>query len=133
MYKILVINSGSTSTEINIFEDETEVKSTQITHPVVELRQFNKVIEQFPYRNHIVKSKLLEWGVKKGDLSAVVGRSGPKVKESGIFKSNHLMYYVVKSEKVRVEHPEILGCLIAKEVADDYQIPAFVPYPPSIE
>jgi butyrate kinase len=133
MYKILVINPGSTSTEINIFEDEKEVKSAQIVHPVAELRQFKKVIEQFPYRNNIIKSKLLEWGIKKGDLSAVVGRSGPRVKASGIYKVNQLMADIVKSEKVRVEHPAILGCMLAKEVADEYQIPAFIPYPPPIE
>ncbi len=133
MYKILVINPGSTSTEINIFEDETEVKSAQIVHPVAELKQFKKVIEQFPYRNNIIKSKLSEWGIKKGDLSAVVGRSGPRAKESGIFEINQLMFDIVKSEKVKVEHPAILGCLLAKEVADDYQIPAFVPYPSSVE
>lgn len=133
MYRILVINPGSTSTEINLFEDEKEVKSAQIVHPVAELRQFNKVIEQFPYRNSIIKSKLIEWGVKKGDLSAVVGRSGPRTKESGIFEVNQLMFDVVKSEKVRVEHPAILGCMLAKEVSDDYQIPAFIPYSPPVE
>ncbi|HEY32836.1 MAG TPA: butyrate kinase [Dehalococcoidia bacterium] len=133
MYKILVVNPGSTSTEINIFEDETEVKSAQMVHPVAELKGFKKVIEQFPYRNNIIKSKLLEWGVKKGDLSAVVGRSGPRAKESGIFEVNQLMFDVVKSEKVRVEHPAILGCMLAKEIADEYQIPAYVPYPPPIE
>jgi butyrate kinase len=133
MYKILVINPGSTSTEINLFEDEAEVKSDQIVHPVADLKRFERVIEQFPYRNNIVKSKLAEWGIKKGDLSAVVGRSGPRVKESGIYEVNQPMVDVVKSEKVRVEHPAILGCVLAKEIADEYQIPALVPYPPPIE
>jgi len=133
MHKILVINPGSTSTEINIFEDEKEVKTAQIVHPVAELRQFKKVIEQFPYRNNIIKAKLLEWGIKKGELSAVVGRSGPRVKESGIYQVNQLMFDIVKSEKVRVEHPAILGCMLAKEVADEYQILAFIPYSPPIE
>jgi butyrate kinase len=98
VYNILVINPGSTSTEINIFEDEKEIKSAQIGHPVEELRQFKKVIEQFPYRNNIIKTKLREWGIKKGDLSAVVGRSGPRVK-----------------------------------VAEEYQIPDLIPYPPPVE
>ena len=100
---------------------------------ILELRQFKKVIEQFPYRNSIIKSKLLEWGVKKGDLSAVVGRSGPRVKESGIYEVNEQMADMVKSEKVRIEHPAILGCILAKEIADEYQTTAYVPYPPAIE
>lgn len=133
MYKILVINPGSTSTEINIFEDEKEIACAQIVHPVVELRQFKKVIEQFPYRSEIIRSKLEEWNVRKGDLSAVVGRSGPRAKESGIFEVSQLMFDIVKSEKVRVEHPAILGCMLAKVIADEYKIRAFVPYPSFLE
>ena len=34
MYKVLVINPGSTSTELSVFEDETEILNTQIVHPV---------------------------------------------------------------------------------------------------
>jgi butyrate kinase len=133
VYNILVINPGSTSTEINIFEDEKEIKSAQIGHPVEELRQFKKVIEQFPYRNNIIKTKLREWGIKKGDLSAVVGRSGPRVKESGIYRVNQVMVDIVRSERVRIEHPAILGCILAWEVAEEYQIPALIPYPPPVE
>lgn len=133
MYRILVINPGSTSTELSMFEDETEVLNAKIVHPVDELRKCERVIEQFPLRNNMVKSALSEWGIKTGDLSAVVGRSGPPARESGIFEVNQPMVDIVKSEKVKIEHPAILGCLLAKEVADEYHVPAFVPYPPPIE
>ena len=133
MYKVLVINPGSTSTELSLFEDEIEVLNTKIVHPVAELRKCERVIEQFPLRNNMVKSALSEWGIKTGELSAVVGRSGPPVPESGVFEVNQQMVDVVKSEKVRVEHPAILGCLLAKEVSDEFGIQAFVSYPPPIE
>ena len=133
MYRVLVINRGTKTTEISIFEDEEEVKSARIVHPVDELRQFNKVIEQFPYRNDIIKAQLSEWGLKKGDLSTVVGRSGPRTRESGTFEVNLRMADEVKSGKARAEHPAILGCLLAKEVADEYGIPAYGPYPPPMD
>lgn len=133
MYRILIINPGSTSTELSVFEDEEETQSARIVHPVDELRKFESVIEQFPYRNEIIKSTLLGWGVKKGDLSAVVGRSGPRTREGGTFEVNQKMVDDVKSGKVRVGHPAILGCLLAKEVADEHGIPAFVPHPSPIE
>ena len=133
MYRILVINPGSTSTELSIFEDENEVKSARIVHPVDDLRKFNKTIEQFPYRNDIIKSQLLEWGIKKGDLSAVVGRSGPRTRESGIYEVNQKMADEVTSGRARVEHPAILGCLLAKEVADEHGIPAYIPYSSPVE
>jgi len=42
MHRILVINPGSTSTELSIFEDEEETRSARIVHPVDELRKFQK-------------------------------------------------------------------------------------------
>jgi len=133
MFSILVINPGSTSTEISVFEDERETRNARIVHPVDELRKFGRVIEEFPYRNQFVRSQLSEWQIKKGDLSAVVGRSGPPTREGGIYEVNQKMFDDVKSGRARAEHPAILGCLLAKEVANEYGVPAFVPYPAAIE
>ena len=126
MHRIFVINPGSTSTELSLFEDEKEVKSARIVHPAEELRKFGKVLEQLPYRSRIVKSTLSEWRLKKGDISAVVGRSGVRTKESGTYQVNEKMINDVTSGKVRVEHAAILGCLLAKEIADQYGVPAFI-------
>ena len=126
MYRTLVINPGSTSTEISIFEDEKEIRSARVVHPVDELRKFDKIMEQFPYRSEIIISKLSEWGINKGDLSAVVGRSGLLKREGGTYEVNQKMIDDVKAGKVRVEHAAILGCLLAKEIADEHRVPAFV-------
>ena len=133
MYRVLVINPGSTSTELSVFEDEKEVRNARIVHPVDELRKFKRVLEQFPYRNRIIRATLSEWEIKKGDLSAVIGRSGPPMREGGTFEVNQQMVDDVKSGKVKVEHPAILGCLLAREIADEYGIPALVPHPLPIE
>ena len=133
MYRILVINPGSTSTEVSIFEDEKEVRSDRIVHPVNELRKFDRIIEQFPYRNGIVKSKLSEWGIMKGDLSAVVGRSGLSRREGGTYEVNQKMIDDVKAGKVRVIHAASLGCWLAKEIADEYGVSAFVAHPSPAE
>lgn len=133
MHRIFVINPGSTSTELSLFEDEKEVKSTRIVHPVRDLREFNRALEQFPYRRHIVKSTLSEWRLKIGDISAVVGRSGIRTKESGTYRVNEKMISDIASGKVRLEHPAILGCMLAKEVADEYEVSAYVFQLPPIE
>ena len=129
MYRILVINPGSTSTEISIFEEENEVKNARIVHPVDELRRFERIMDQFPYRKEIIKSKLSEWEIKKGDLSAVVGRSGLRKREGGTYQVDRKMIDDVKAGKVVAEHAASLGCLLAKEVADEYGVPAFVAHP----
>jgi len=132
MYRILVINPGSTSTELSIFEDEKEISFARIIHPADELRKFGRVIEQFPYRLEIAKAQISEWGVKKGSISAVVGRSGLRSKEGGAYRVNQKMIDDIKMGKVRAEHAAILGCLLARDIAEEYGVPAFVAHPSSV-
>ncbi|MFH1382186.1 MAG: butyrate kinase [Chloroflexota bacterium] len=126
MHRVLVINPGSTSTEINLFEDEREIRTARMVHPVEDLRKLTKIIDQFPYRNEIVKAKVAEWGLKRGDLAAVVGRSGFRLKESGAYGVNQKMVDDVKAGRVRVEHASVLGGLLAKEIGDAYGAPPFI-------
>ena len=126
MYINLVINPGSTSTEISLFENEKEVKSARIVHPVEDLKKFDKIIEQFPYRSKVVKKQLSDWAISKGGLSAVVGRSGIHRKESGSYLINQKMVDDAREGKMKVEHAAILGCMLAKEVGDLFEIPAFI-------
>jgi butyrate kinase len=133
MYRILTVNPGSTSTELSLFEDEEEVKNAKIVHPVDELRKFSRVLEQFPYRSRVIRSKLVEWGITKGNIAAVVGRSGVRTREGGTYEVNRKMIEDVTSGKIRVEHAAILGCLLAKEIADEYGVPAFISQPSPVE
>jgi butyrate kinase len=126
MFKILVINPGSTSTEIALFQEENEIRSVRTVHPVEELRRFDRIIDQFPCRRDIVKSQLAEWGIFKGDLAAVIGRSALHNKESGVYEVNAAMIDDVKAGRSRIEHAAILGCLLARDIADFFRAPAFV-------
>ena len=129
MYRILVINPGSTSTEVSIFEEETEILNAKIVHPVEELRKYSKVLDQLPYRSNVVKSQINKWDIRKGVLSAVVGRSGVSIKESGTYKVTQKMVEDVRAGKFIAEHAAILGCLIAKEIADEHGISEFIAQP----
>lgn len=126
MFNILVINPGSTSTEIALYAEEEELRSVRTVHPVEELRQFNAILDQFPYRRDIVKSQLAAWNIQQGDLVAVIGRSALRNKPTGVYHVNSAMIDDVKTGKIRVEHAASLGCLLAREVADQFGIPAFV-------
>lgn len=126
MYKILVINPGSTSTEISLFEEETELRSERIVHPVEELRAFDRVLDQLPYRSDIVKSQLAGWGINGGDLSAVVGRSALRGKKTGVYEVSPQMVGDIRTGRVGIEHAAVLGCLLAAEIAGLFHVPAFV-------
>ena len=48
--KILVINPGSTSTKIAVYENETPLLVRNIKHSVEELSVYPQVIDQFEFR-----------------------------------------------------------------------------------
>ena len=59
MYKILVINLGSTSTKVAYYEDEICVKKENIDHPANEIKQFNSIWEQDEYRANLINKFIL--------------------------------------------------------------------------
>ena len=126
MSNILVINPGSTSTEISLFEEETERQSVRTVHPVEELRLYETILDQFPYRRDIVRSRIAAWGIAPGDLAAVIGRSALRDKKTGVYGVNDAMIGDVKAGKTRINHAAILGCLLARDIADRFGVPAMV-------
>jgi butyrate kinase len=126
MYRILVINPGSTSTEISLFEDEDEIRSARIVHPVADLRKFETILEQLPYRSTVIASQMQKWEIGNGDLAAIVGRSALLKKETGTYEVNSMMVEDLKAGKVRIEHAAILGGLLADEIAKQYGATAYV-------
>ena len=61
---ILVINPGSTSTKIAVYENEKPMLLRSITHSAEELRQFNDITEQFSFRKELVISELRRMNIE---------------------------------------------------------------------
>ncbi len=53
-YRLLVINPGSTSTKIAIFDDNDMVFQETIRHSVEELSKYGKIFDQYEYRKNII-------------------------------------------------------------------------------
>ena len=58
MFKLLIINPGSTSTKIGVYEDEHQVFVEDIPHSVAELQQYDEVTDQFSMRKQLVIDEL---------------------------------------------------------------------------
>ena len=50
VHRILVINPGSTSTKLAIFEDERKVVEKVLRHPLEKLRIYIRVTDQYDFR-----------------------------------------------------------------------------------
>ena len=115
--KILVINPGSTSTKMAVFEDETPVLVRNIVHSPEELSRFDDVIEQQDFRRQLVLDELRQADIPVV-FDAVIGRGGlVKPLEGGTYEINDLMIQDTHSGIALHNHACNLGCLIAHEIA----------------
>ena len=113
--KILVINPGSTSTKIAVYEDETSMLVCNIRHTVEELSVFPQVMDQFEFRKNLVL-KELEANHIPFTFDAIIGRGGlVKPIPGGVYEVNEAM----KRDTVNAmrTHACNLGGLIADELA----------------
>lgn len=125
MFKILVINPGSTSTKVSYFEDEKEVKTKKIEHPIEELKKFKRIFDQYEFRKKEVLEFLKENSIDEKNLSAVVGRGGVlRPIPAGTYLINEKMIEDLKN--AQIEHASNLGAPIAYEIAKPLGIPAFI-------
>lgn len=126
MYRMLIVNPGSTSTKIALFDDESCVFTTNISHSPEELVKFPKIIDQFAWRCEVIKSMLDKKGISYGSIDAVVGRGGLlNAIPGGTYSVNRKMLDDLK-KGVQGEHASNLGGIIAYEFAFPLDIPAFI-------
>lgn len=114
-YKLLIINPGSISTKVGVYEDEREVFVTDIRHTMEELSRYEEVTDQYEMRKHLVLDELRKHHIAV-DFDAVVGRGClARPVESGVYEVSERMvqdtFYAVH------KHACDLGCIIASEIA----------------
>lgn len=119
MHKLLIINPGSTSTKIAIFQDKECVFKKNIKHPVEEIAKFEKISDQFPFRKEVILNELKEAGQDISDISVIMGRGGLlNPLTSGVYDVNEAMIRDLMNSPVG-EHACNLGGLIAADIAKD--------------
>jgi len=129
MNKLLIINPGSTSTKIGIFEDDREVKSFTLRHEASVINGFQKVIDQYEWRKDEIKKILTENNESLDSFDAFVGRGGLlKPIKSGTYRVNEAMLEDLK-KSVKGEHASNLGAIIAHGLGTEFRKEAFIADP----
>ncbi len=130
---ILVINPGSTSTKIALFnQGGKEIFSKSITHSTEEISQFKSLLEQGPIRKKIILDTLKKENVDTNSLKAVIGRGGIlKPLEAGTYTVNDKLIEDLKHSPI--EHASNLGGIIAHEIAEEIDVPAYIADPVSVD
>ncbi|OEF95536.1 butyrate kinase [Vulcanibacillus modesticaldus] len=126
IYRLLVINPGSTSTKIAIFDNEKPIFEETLRHDASELNKFKRIIDQFKFRKDIILETLNKQGINITKLSAVVGRGGLlRPISGGTYRIDQDMLNDLREAKFG-EHASNLGAIIAHEIASQLNIPAYI-------
>ena len=113
--KILVINPGSTSTKMAVYEDLKPQYTTNIHHQAEQLANFADVHDQYDFRRELVLDELKTQGIAL-DFDAVVGRGGiGKPVLGGVYVINEQM--ISDNLHAMYRHACNLGCKIAYDIA----------------
>jgi butyrate kinase len=114
---ILVINPGSTSTKIAVYQNYTPVFLKNIKHSYDELKKFDRIADQYQFRKDFVLRELKHAEIELKDIAIVIGRGGlVKPIESGIYEVNEQMCNDLHKCELG-EHASNLGGLIAYDIA----------------
>lgn len=133
-WRVLVINPGSTSTKVGLFDGERAVFTVNVAHEASELAKFAGVSDQLPYRVGLIEQALAENGVELASIDAFVGRGGGLLPlPGGTYEVDDVLLDHATRGANGVQHPAQLGPQIAHAFAGRVGKPAFVVNPPDTD
>ena len=124
--KSLIINPGSTSTKIGVFEDETLLFEETLRHSTEEIAQYATIVDQKDFRKNIIVNLLNEKNFDIKSLNMVVGRGGMlKPIPGGTYAVTDDLLEDLKIGK-QGQHASNLGGILAREIGDSIGVPSFI-------
>jgi butyrate kinase len=115
---ILVINPGSTSTKVAIYDGAKEMDTLELKHNAEDLSQFHSINDQLEFRKAAVLEYLSDRNVKPYELSAIACRGGVVGQlESGAYLVDKS--FAEASLNSPAPHPANLSPVIGYEIAKE--------------
>lgn len=126
MERLLIINPGSTSTKLAIYEEEEPKIVESIVHTPQDLAPFNRIPDQYEYRRDLVLNWLKDHDIPLDSLDAIVSRGGLLTPiEAGAYEINDDMVWQLKYKPQNL-HASNLGPMIAHYISVEEGIPAYI-------
>lgn len=124
--KSLIINPGSTSTKIGVFEDENLLFEETLRHSTEEISQYATIVDQKDFRKKIITDLLASKDFDLKELNVIVGRGGMlKPIPGGTYAVTDALLEDLK-KGVQGQHASNLGGILAREIADSIGVPSYI-------
>ena len=133
-FTVLTINPGSSSTKYGLVKGDTVVLDETVDHDRSEFAACETFADQKPIRVRLIKEALAAKNVDLSEVDAVVGRGvGLFACEGGTYEIDDLVLDHATRDVAEIHHPATLGIQIAKEIADELNVPAFYVNPMPVD
>jgi butyrate kinase len=130
---LLIINPGSTSTKMALFDADSKVSEETVRHDSAELAKYDNVADQFEHRMQEIDKWIASLDIQSGSIKAVVGRGAPlKPLEGGSYAISEQMLEDLRTRKYS-NHASNLGAIIADHLAKRYAVPSLISDPITID
>lgn len=124
--KSLIINPGSTSTKIGVFEDENLLFEETLRHSTEEIAQYASIVDQKDFRKNIILDLLASKDFDIKSLDVVVGRGGMlKPIPGGTYAVSDDLLKDLKIGR-QGQHASNLGGILAREIGDSIHVPSYI-------
>ena len=133
-YLILVINPGSTSTKVSLFQDDKSLFEESRFHDAPVLLQYPHVNDQIPFRYRVILDMLSQRGYDPRQIDVFVGRGGSACTQpGGVTKIDQKLYDDTVAAVGGSEHPAKLGVMLAWKFAQEYHRDAYTLDPTNVD
>ena len=133
-YRIFIINPGSTSTKLSMFENETCLFTVDTFHDSKTLLQFATINDQLDYRMAVVRRFLEEKQIDLTGVDAIVGRGGGCYSIlGGVYRIDERLIRDTMEAKGGLYHASMLGVQMAKALHDEYGGELLMMDPPVVD
>ena len=133
-YRLLIINPGSTSTKVSLFDNETPRFEKSLFHDAPVLLQYPHVNDQIPFRYRVILDMLKAEGVDPASIDVFVGRGGSACTQpGGVTRIDQKLYDDTEAAVGGSEHPAKLGVMLAWKFALAYHRDAYTLNPTNVD
>jgi butyrate kinase len=130
---LLIINPGSTSTRVALFDGDRKVNEDMLRHDRSELVKYDNVADQFDFRMEGVNKWIDSLGVDSSEFKAVVGRGAPlKPLDGGSYAITEEMLSDVRQKRYS-NHASNLGAIIAYHLSQKFGVPSLIADPVTVD
>ena len=133
-YKLLIINPGSTSTKISLFNNDISLFERSRFHDAPILLQYPHVNDQIPFRYKVIMDILKEENVDPAEIDVFVGRGGSACTQpGGVTRIDQKLYDDTEAAVGGSEHAAKLGVMLAWKFAQTYRKSAYTLNPTNVD